>query len=133
MILARDVPRPTEFRPPPFDKYVQNEFEAPLYMPDLWLIAVDGDSYVGMSSLFKSGEDTVSLETGLTGVRREYRRLGLATALKCQNIERAKNLGTRQIQTSNEENNPMFQLNLRLGFWAQPADLDWQKAIDNDN
>jgi GNAT superfamily N-acetyltransferase len=133
MILSKDVPRPSEFRPPPFEKYVQNEFEAPQFMPDLWLIAVDSDSYVGMSSLFKSGDDIESLETGLTGVRREYRRRGLASALKCQNIEEAKSLGTQQIQTSNEENNPMFQINLRLGFQAQPADVDWEKAIDNDN
>jgi len=83
--------------------------------------------------LFKSGEDIESLETGLTGVRREYRRRGLATALKSQNIEKAKILGTKQIQTSNEESNPMFQLNLRLGFVAQPADVDWKKTLDNDN
>lgn len=131
MTLIEDVPRPSEFRPPPFDNYVKNEFEAPQFMPDLWLIALDGDSYVGLSSLFKSGDDIVSLETGLTGVRREYRRRGLASALKSRNIEKAKILGTKQIQTSNEENNPMFQLNLRLGFQAQPADVDWQKTLEN--
>jgi len=133
MKLIQEVPRPSEFRPPPFDNYVKNEFEAPQFMPDLWLIALDGDSYIGISSLFKSGEDIESLETGLTGVRREYRRRGLATALKSQNIEKAKILGTKQIQTSNEESNPMFQLNLRLGFVAQPADVDWKKTLDNDN
>jgi len=37
--------------------------------------------------------------------------------------------GTRLIFTANEENNPMFQLNLRLGFEPQPAEIDWEKVI----
>lgn len=132
MKLTEDVPRPSEFRPPPFDNYVKNEFEGPEFMPDFWLIALDGDSYVGLSSLWKSGDDFESLETGLTGVRREYRRRGLALALKSQNIVAAKSLGARQIQTSNEENNPMYQLNLRLGFQALPADVDWEKTLNSN-
>jgi len=78
---------------------------------------------------YKLGAGIDILETGLTGVDRQYRRRGLATALKCQVIEVAQRLGARRILTSNEENNPMFQLNLRLGFEAQPAEVDWECAI----
>jgi len=129
MTLARDVPMPTAFAPPPFEKWVGSEFEDPNFMPELWLIALDGDAYVGMASLYKLGAGIDILETGLTGVDRQYRRRGLATALKCQVIEVAQRLGARRILTSNEENNPMFQLNLRLGFEAQPAEVDWECAI----
>lgn len=129
MLLSQDVPMPTEFSPPPFEKYAQREFEDPDFMPELWLVALEGDTYVGMTCLFKTGEGLDVLETGLTGVRRDYRRRGLAMALKSQAIEIAQGMGTRLIQTSNEENNPMYQLNLRLGFEAQPADVDWEKVL----
>ena len=129
MLLNQDVPRPTAFTPPAFDKYAKSEFGDPDFTPDLWLIALDGAAYVGTTSLFKSGDSAEMLETDLTGVHRDYRRRGLALALKCQGIEIAQRLGSRLIVTSNEENNPMFQLNLRLGFQAQPADVDWETPI----
>ena len=129
MLLAKDVPRPSEFSPPPFDKYAKTEFDAPDFMPDLWLVALAGDAYVGMTSLFKPGDNLEMLESGLTGVRRDFRRRGLAMTLKCQAIEIAQGMGVRVIQTYNEENNPMFHLNLRLGFEAQPADVDWEKDL----
>jgi GNAT superfamily N-acetyltransferase len=129
MLLSRDVPMPTEFSPPPFEQYAQREFDDPNFMPGLWLIALDGDAYVGMTCLFKTGEGVEVLETGLTGVQRDYRRRGLAMTLKCQAIEIARGLGARLIQTSNEENNPMYQLNLQLGFQDQSAEVDWEKVL----
>jgi hypothetical protein len=33
------------------------------------------------------------------------------------------------IETDNEENNPMYQLNLQLGFAPQPAELDFHKDM----
>ena len=131
ILLNKDVPRPSGFSPPPFEKYRQTEFEAPEFMPELWLVALDGDVYVGMTSLWKHGDDQTMMETGLTGIRREYRRQGVATAMKCSVIEQAQRTGVQIIQTYNEENNPMFHLNLRLGFEAQPADVDWEKKVGN--
>jgi GNAT superfamily N-acetyltransferase len=84
----------------------------------------------GMSSLWKSGDGIEILETGLTGVRRDYHRRGIAKALKSYIIEVAQRLGAQVIQAYNEENNPMFQLNLQLGFQAHPADLEWEKTLD---
>jgi len=133
MLLNRDVPRPSEFSPPPFEKYAQTEFEAPDFMPELWLVAIDSETYIGTTSLFKLGEKLDTLETGLTGVLHNYRRQGLATTLKCLAIETAQRMGARLIQTYNEENNPMFHLNLRLGFQAQPADVDWEKELRGSN
>jgi GNAT superfamily N-acetyltransferase len=126
MYLAQDVPMPTAYTPPPFEKWARTEFEASNFTPELWLVALDGNTYVGMTVLFKLGAGIDILETGLTGVDRQCRRRGLATVLKCQAIEVAQHLGAHRILTSNEENNPMFQLNLRLGFQAQPADVDWE-------
>ena len=70
-----------------------------------------------------------SLETGLTGVRREYRRRGIATALKVMALQFARENGYTEIVTDNEENNPMFQINLQLGFEPQPASLDYVRHL----
>ena len=129
MLLNQDVPRPSTYKPPPFEKYAQREFEDPNFLPEGWLVALDGDRYIGVASLVKPGGSTEIMVNGLTGVHRDYRRLGLATVLKCQVIEVARQLGTRRLQTYNEENNPMYQINLRLGYVPQPADVDWEKSL----
>ena len=79
--------------------------------------------------LFQTGDTMDMLESGLTGVRSQYRRVGLATALKCKSLEAAKHLGAKRVQTSNEENNPMYQLILQLGFRPRPAEVDWKKVL----
>ena len=128
MLLSQDVPRPSAFIPPSFEKYAQSNFDDPNFLPQLWFIAVDGDKYIATTCLFSPGDNIELLENDLTGVHRDYRRRGLATALKCQAIEQARQMGAQRIVTYNEENNPMYQLNLQLGFQPQPADVDWQKV-----
>ncbi len=132
MLLTQDVPMPTAFHPPPFDLYVQREFNDPDFMPQWWVVAVNSDQLVGTSCVFKLGGGLETVETGLTGVHRDYRRQGLATALKCQVMKRVQEQGVRRIITYNEANNPMYQLNLRLGFQPQPQEIDWQKSPPYD-
>ncbi|MBE2224121.1 MAG: GNAT family N-acetyltransferase [Anaerolineae bacterium] len=59
--------------------------------------------------------------TGVTTVRREYRRRGIATALKVHIIRFAQENGVQEIFTGNDSQNPMYQLNLKLGFKSQPS------------
>ncbi|MEA3408886.1 MAG: hypothetical protein U9Q95_00905, partial [Candidatus Eisenbacteria bacterium] len=67
--------------------------------------------------------------TGLTGVVRSHRRKGIATALKVHGFSRAKEHGARWIETDNEEKNPMFELNLRLGFKPTPAWTEYRRPF----
>ena len=69
-----------------------------------------------MSQLWPSKVNPKSAQTGLTGVRRAFRRQGIATKTKQHSIAWAKAQGIEKIYTDNEENNPMYQLNLQLGF-----------------
>lgn len=101
----------------------------PRLLPDAWFIATDGDHYVGLSVLWRNLVDQRLLNTGLTGVVRSHRRRGIATALKVHAIEFARRAGAEDIDTDNEENNPMFQLNLQLGFQPQPAFVDYAKEL----
>jgi GNAT superfamily N-acetyltransferase len=126
---TQDEPLPDTFTPPALEQYVAQEFGTPGFLPEAWFIACDGEHYVGLAVLFKDLGDPRRLQAGFTAVRREYRRHGIATALKLHTIAFAQRYGAERITTGNEEHNPMFQINLRLGFQPRPAKLAFQKEV----
>jgi len=107
----------------------ERELKAPSRLPGAILLAFDGDEIVATTSLWKRLADPGSLGTGLTAVARSHRRRGIAAALKVRSIVFARDIGTRVIQTDNEENNPMYDLNVRLGFKPVPAWLIFMKQL----
>ncbi len=127
--FLQDVPSPDPLTRFPQDVWEKRTFENPDLLPDGWQIAVDGDRYVGLTMLFRNSGSRKILETGLTGVSRSHRRLGIATAVKVLAIQYARENGYDCIRTDNEENNPMFQLNLALGFKPTPAGLDFVRYL----
>lgn len=123
-----DVPLP---EPPTIGAFEQfaSRFDSPNYDANANFIALDGDRYVGLTGMWISLPDPHKLYTGLTGVVRSHRRRGIATALKVNGIRYARDRGVTIVETDNEENNPMFGLNLELGFVARPAWLDFRKVL----
>jgi GNAT superfamily N-acetyltransferase len=114
---AQDEPQPDALTQEPLEKYVKQYFEGPSFWPEGWFIAVANDEhYVGLTALEKNDDEPEKLGSGFTGVLRDYRRRGVATALKVRAIQLAQTVGAASIKTGNEENNPMYQLNLSLGF-----------------
>ena len=67
--------------------------------------------------------------TGGLGVLKKFRRKGIATALKIKAIEKLLEKGVTEIRTDNEENNPMYKINVALGFKPVPFSLDYSKEI----
>jgi len=127
----QDVPTPDPLTKQPFGQFEKRTLGSPNLLPDAWFVALDGDRYVGLSVLWKNLATDTLLETGLTGVVRSHRRRGIATAMKVRAIQYAQEHGGAAIETDNEENNPMFQLNLQLGFEPQPAHLDFELTMDS--
>ena len=119
----RDIPvGPEAPTPRSYAAWRAETLDAPGALPDLSLVALDGDEVIGWSGLVALGGEEGVAENLLTGVRRAARGRGVATALKLEQARRAKLAGLRRIETVNdEENAPMRAVNARLGFQAEPA------------
>jgi GNAT superfamily N-acetyltransferase len=118
--VGSDVPSPEPHTDIDYDQWLKF-FEGPNFLPDGVFVALHGDEYVGFSNVFASQAEN-HLHTGLTGVLREYRRRGIAMALKLRAIAYARERGADVIRTSNESNNRgMLGINEALGFVKQPA------------
>lgn len=113
--LSADIPVPWEMDAPPLENY-KKALERDRHSFDTILIVLDGEKIIATTMLFRNKVHPEVFETGLTGVHRDYRRHGIATAIKVINLSRAKELGGKVAYCDNEENNPMLQLNYQLGF-----------------
>ena len=124
-----DEPLPDAPTKPTFEEYTNHVFEHPRFIPEAYFVAIDNREYVGLSELSRNLSKPTELNTGFTAVLGSHRRRGIATALKACAIAYAQHHGYQAIKTGNEENNPMFTINLTLGFTPEPAWLDFQKII----
>lgn len=129
--LAQDIPHTVELTRAPIEEFCKR-FENPNFLWDGNLIALEADRYVGTSVLWAS-QGTPDLFTGTTGVLREYRGRGIATALKVRALTWAKERGAPFVRTWNEvNNNAMLGINFRLGFVRLPVWIDMVKTIKEE-
>lgn len=143
MERSRAFPSPLGIRashPASFSLRVPQAFAAfrPLVMdrpaldPAGYFVAVDEatSDYAGLSHVWRRsvGND---LDTGLTAVKRAYRRRGIALALKLRVIAWGQRRVFRELRTENETNNrAMLTINERLGFVKLPPwiELVWRQG-----
>lgn len=129
--IVRDVPSTEPFAKPTVAEFEEMVLRDPALDEEAFFIALAADgSFIGMSNLWRNDPDGKRLDTGLTGVIRSYRRRGIATALKLCTIQYAQASGAVTIETSNEEESPMFALNLKLGFESRPAWIDYVRKTN---
>ena len=128
--IIQDIPSDTERGEFPFDEFIK-EYDKPDFILDgnFYAIEQTTQKWVGMSSLDRCGDDSDTLLVGLTGVKKEYRAQGIATALKVKTIQFAKRYGAKSIETENDENNSMYRLNLMLGFQPKPAIVTYELTL----
>jgi len=129
---SQDFPIPDgiEHTRPPFDQYMKiiNDYYEHYYGVDI--VAVMNGKYIGSTDLevYPKTEPHKAWTGGL-GVLKDFRRKGLATALKIKAIEKLLKKGVTEVRTDNEENNPMYKINIALGFKPVPFSLEYMKDI----
>lgn len=116
--LKLDDPVRDFFTPPSYyEREARLWLELPHVLPDAFFIAKDGDQYVGVCDLNLLDAMPGGVSHGFTGVRAEYRRRGIATALKACAIEYAARHGFKTIRAFNRPaHSSLLALNAKLGF-----------------
>jgi GNAT superfamily N-acetyltransferase len=114
-----------------YEEFRRDDIDAPNALLDAFFLAIDKDGrYLGISNMFLSLDDPTFLWHGITGVRREARGKGIATALKLRTVEYAMGKGVEHIKTWNDVNNkPMLSINEAMGFAKQPAWISYEKDL----
>lgn len=118
-----DVPRSEVATPISLEQFRAWILEDAGFLPDAFFLAQAGGELVGQSDLYSTPASS-DLFIGLSGVRRPWRGLGVATALKLRALEYARKRGALRVWTDNESGNAaILSINDRLGFVRQPAVL----------
>jgi len=127
--LLRDVPFNEPLEIWPFELWQERMMKDSKLMPQAHFIAFDQSRMIGVSQLWHSSRPQ-TIQTGLTGVLKPYRRQGIALYLKLRAAQYAKQQGYRYIRTSNHQiNRPMLAINEAMGFVKEPAWIHLIKKI----
>jgi RimJ/RimL family protein N-acetyltransferase len=126
-LAARDIPRSVAFVPEPYGTW-KEWIAPPRVTPDRVWVAVAAGRPVGFSYLAFRSSGLV--DTGFTGVLREFRGHGLARALKLETLLQAAELGVEKVETDNDsENAPIIHLNQVLGYTEGVGVLEFAKDL----
>jgi mycothiol synthase len=117
-----DIPGADDAAMPSFEEWLAMDMVGPGHRPDAVFIALAGEQVVGYAkfSLTKAQPDTAHHD--MTGVKRAWRRRGIAGALKAAQIGWAKKAGYTRLTTNNESRNAAIQKpNRRWGYRLAPG------------
>ena len=98
--------------------------------PDAMFLAMAGDEVIGCAGLLPDTDDPERAEQALTVVRRDWRRRGVAAALKRTSLAWAAAHGLREVYTWTQRgNNDMRALNEHLGFVTSKESLTMRASL----
>jgi GNAT superfamily N-acetyltransferase len=127
--LVADQPAAHPPRLKTLEQWDRTVLASPGFDASLWILAIDGGRIVGLSQAGVNRDAAETMRCGLTGVVSSHRRRGIATALKAALLQAAKTAGATEITTTNETNNPMYRINLGLGFMPEPDWVLYEKTL----
>lgn len=123
-----DVPHTGPHLPQTFDDFMART-RAPGRPHDRWWLALDGTRPVAMSYL---SFPTIrgSVWTAYTCTHPEYRRRGIARAVKLQSLAQAVELGAPAVRTANDtKNEAMLRINEALGYQPLPGFVSFMRRL----
>jgi hypothetical protein len=127
--MIEDMPNPNLRLPTPLDKYREMVSDRQKFNRNLMFPVLDDGRIVAYSRVEAADCMPALARTGMSGTVRSHRRRGLVTALKVRTIELLKEQGYEWLQTDNDVTNPMYQLNLQLGFKDVWSWLDYERVL----
>ena len=106
-----------------YDGWLSRDMQGDSDRPEATFIALADGEVAGYAKLsLSSSRVERSIIHDMTGVRRAFRRRGIASALKRAEIAWAKQAGYEALETVNEvRNEPIRRLNERHGYTVQPG------------
>ncbi len=104
-------------------------YEADPFDLELAFVALVGGEWAAYTQLSQSRADPGLYWTQLTGTRRRFRRMGLASVLKTTAIETVQARHGHTIRTDNDRRNPMYGINVQFGFQPLPDQLTYHKSL----
>jgi GNAT superfamily N-acetyltransferase len=114
---------------PSFKEYEMEIIEADWFRADGQLIAAHGDHWVGLVGLGFYDEGK-RLHNEFTAVDPNYRRRGIALALKAWSVRLARTLGASEIHTGNDASNEaIISVNRLLGYRLEPGVVKLQRTV----
>jgi GNAT superfamily N-acetyltransferase len=117
-----DVPGEPETDLEPFEDWLAHEMLGPGDLAEATFLALAGDEVVGYAKFSLTRARPTHAAHDMTGVKRTWRRRGIAGALKRAQIAWAKQVGYTLLHTQNElRNEPIRRLNERLGYRFAPG------------
>mgnify|MGYP000685788328 CR=1 FL=1 len=129
--IEQDIPIPDDIKHTrlPYNHWLKlcHDFYDNSYGVDI--VAVYKKQYIASTDIAISKSEPNKGWTGSLGVLKDFRRKGIATALKIKAIEKLLKKGITDLRTDNEKNNPMYKINVALGFKPVPFSLDYSKKI----
>jgi RimJ/RimL family protein N-acetyltransferase len=127
--IEEDVPASVPTAPPEKAVFVAEAIESTLAIPEAFFIAHDGDRWIGLTEIRRS-EAAGHYDQELTGVLREYRRRGIATALKVTGLLWARDAGASRLRTWNDSRNAgMLAVNDLMGMQRSHSIFEYHGAV----
>lgn len=115
-----------------YEDFRHHNFDAPEFDAALWFVAWDGDELVGyLGAHDKAREDPSRGYIALLGVRRAYRRRGLAEALLLRAFGALRARGRRgaDLHVDTDSLTGATRLYERVGMTAHPRFATWEKEL----
>ena len=99
-------------------------------LPGGSIVALEGEEIVGFAELRRWTDEPAKAEHGLTVVRHDRRRRGLASALKERQIAWAAANGIRTLVTYTQTGNENMQaVNARLGYVTTEVTIAFGRSL----